>query len=288
MSSDNVGYKRAMNIGIAITLLMLANAKKQGKAHYGRFGVNAPGVKLDPRLGWWLMELPATLSFLYHFYIGTKNRLRKEEEEKKAAEAEKREPKIVGPSAKTSMALFLIWCIHYGNRGWFFPLTIRVAEGSQASFALHNSLIGAVFLSLHGYLNARMFSEYGKHLQDDWLKSPQFITGLFIYACGYALTVHSESVLRNLRPLNEVVNQANRYKIPYGGGFDYVTNPQYLGELTAWLGFNILSGMAGNGLPVLFISLANLVPRAFENHKWYLKKFPDYPKDRTALIPFVL
>lgn len=281
MSTSDPTYNKALKIGIAITSLLLLNAKKQGKAHYGRFGVNAPGIKLDPRLGWWLMELPATLSFVINYYIGTKNRIKKENENKD-------EKTIVGPSYKTSLVLALIWCIHYGNRGWFFPLSIRVADGSNASFALHNSLIGAVFLSLHGYLNGRMFSELGIHLQDEWLKSPQFIIGLLIYLFGYGLTVHSEYVMRNLRPLNSVVDQANRYKIPYGGGFDYVTNPQYLGELIAWAGFNVLSGMVGNGIPVLFISLANLVPRSFENHKWYLKKFPDYPKDRKALIPFIL
>ena len=28
-------------------------------------------------------------------------------------------------------------------------------------------------------------------------------------------------------------------------------------------------------------------PRAFSNHRWYKEKFPDYPKERRALIPFI-
>lgn len=66
-----------------------------------------------------------------------------------------------------------------------------------------------------------------------------------------------------------------------------MTSPQYLGELVAWAGFLLLTWSPA-AVPVLCISLANLVPRALETHKWYLKRFRDYPKNRTALIPFLL
>jgi len=42
------------------------------------------------------------------------------------------------------------------------------------------------------------------------------------------------------------------------------------------------------GVFILGISAANLVPRAFATHRWYRDKFPDYPRHRRALIPFVL
>ena len=38
----------------------------------------------------------------------------------------------------------------------------------------------------------------------------------------------------------------------------------------------------------LALSAANLVPRALATHRWYRERFPDYPQDRKALIPFVL
>ncbi|MHA1224721.1 MAG: hypothetical protein ACTSP3_15975 [Candidatus Heimdallarchaeaceae archaeon] len=34
-------------------------------------------------------------------------------------------------------------------------------------------------------------------------------------------------------------------------------------------------------------TLANLLPRAKSNHDWYKDKFPDYPKERKAIIPFI-
>mmetsp|Transcript_27296 Transcript_27296/g.43876 ORF Transcript_27296/g.43876 Transcript_27296/m.43876 type:complete len:239 (+) Transcript_27296:138-854(+) len=236
------------------------------KAPYGRFGKSNKLVSLDPRLGWWLMELPATVCFLYGFF-------KKENKEKKN-------------NYKVRTVLFLLWMRHYANRGWYFPLTIRVAQGGTNSFALFNSLVGAVFVGIHGYLNGRMFSDVGNYT-NAWLKDPRFLLGLLLYETGFWTTLHSESVLRNLRPANKVIPSGERYKIPYGGMFKYVTNPQYLGEITAWCGFLILT-WSPTALPVVLITLANLVPRSFENHKWYLEKFKDYPADRKAIIPFVI
>ena len=34
-------------------------------------------------------------------------------------------------------------------------------------------------------------------------------------------------------------------------------------------------------------TLANLVPRAIRNHRWYHDKFPDYPPERRALVPYL-
>ena len=47
-----------------------------------------------------------------------------------------------------------------------------------------------------------------------------------MYELGFLLTVHSENILKNLRPKNGKVDLKDRYKIPYGGGFKFVTNPQ--------------------------------------------------------------
>ena len=35
------------------------------------------------------------------------------------------------------------------------------------------------------------------------------------------------------------------------------------------------------------VSAANLVPRAASVHRWYHERFPDYPADRKALVPFL-
>lgn len=43
-----------------------------------------------------------------------------------------------------------------------------------------------------------------------------------------------------------------------------------------------------SGLAFFIYTVANLGPRAFANHRWYQETFEDYPKERRALIPFLL
>ena len=225
---------------------------------YGRFASDKMGVNLNPKLGWWLMEIPATVSFLW-FYVQ-------------------------GPHATELMPLFLaaIWCIHYGNRGWFFPLSIRVVPGKKASFSITVMALGMFVTGIHGYLNARWFSDLAPHLTNAWFTDPRFLIGLLVYETGYLTILRSEYIVRHLRD-----TPGTDYKIPYGGAYKWVSSPQYLGELTAWLGLTIMTwGLPG--LVIFLISAGNLVPRAFQTQKWYREKFPDYPAERKAIIPYVL
>lgn len=243
------------------------------QAPYGKLANDTLGsVHLGEKLGWWLMELPATVSFLVTFFL-----------------AAPPSDSAAGPAPAVSYLLAVLWCIHYGNRGWYFPLNIRAAKGSKKSFSIVVSSIGAIFTGLHGHLNARMFRSLGTHYTYAWLMDPRFVAGFIIYEIGFWVTVHSEHVIRELRPLDGVVKDGQRYKIPKGGAFNFVTNAAYLGELTAWLGFAILTWSLP-GLAVLLISSFNLVPRAFQTHKWYFDKFGDeYKKlNRKVLIPFIL
>jgi 3-oxo-5-alpha-steroid 4-dehydrogenase 1 len=41
------------------------------------------------------------------------------------------------------------------------------------------------------------------------------------------------------------------------------------------------------GLAFALYTAANVGPRAFANHRWYRERFPDYPKHRKALFPFL-
>lgn len=226
---------------------------------YGRFASDKYGVNFSPRFGWWLMEIPATVVFLA-FYLQ-------------------------GPRALelTPLVLGAIWLIHYGNRGWFFPLSIRATPGKRASFSLMVMAMGMFVTAIHGYLNATFFTEYAPHLTREWLIDPRFIAGVIVYYTGFGLILSSESIMRRLR----APDGSGGYKVPYGGAFRWVSSPQYLGELIAWAGFALMTwGLPG--VMIFLISAGNLVPRAFATHRWYREKFPDYPADRKALIPYVV
>ena len=63
--------------------------------------------------------------------------------------------------------------------------------------------------------------------------------------------------------------------------------PNYLGEIVEWCGW-ALATWSPAGLAFAVYTAANLAPRAVSNHHWYLSHFPDYPRERRALIPFVV
>lgn len=231
-------------------------------APYGRFASERFGVSLDPRLGWLLMEVPAPLTFLYFFLRGPHH------------------------DAWAPRVFLLVWLVHYANRAFYFPLSIRAPRGSRASFSFMVVAAGWLATSLHGYLNGAYVSTWGAHLTDAWLTDPRFLVGLAVYYASFAVNLYSDAILRNLRTREEVDAGKKVYRIPYGGLFRYVTCPSYLSELTGWLGF-ALAMWSLSGVFIFVLSAANLVPRAAATHRWYRERFPDYPPERRALIPFV-
>jgi 3-oxo-5-alpha-steroid 4-dehydrogenase 1 len=230
---------------------------------YGRFASSRFGLSVSPRLGWLLMELPATLSFLYFYAQGPRR-------------------------AQMVPLVFLgMWCIHYANRGFFFPLSMRVARGERGSFSALVMVTGWAVTSLHGYFHATYFTRLGPHYTTDWLTDPRFLIGLGIYYTAFIFTLHSDSIIRNLRRPEEIVSGAKVYRIPQGGLFRWVSSPSYLAELVAWAGFALCTWSLA-GLFIFLVSAGNLVPRAFATHRWYRTRFPDYPQERRALVPFLL
>jgi 3-oxo-5-alpha-steroid 4-dehydrogenase 1 len=229
---------------------------------YGRFADAKYGLSLDPRLGWFLMELPATLTF-FTFY-----------------------PR--GPNALEPFPLFVafVWAVHYLNRGFLMPLFMRVPKGQKSGFGLMVVVIGWGVTGMHGYLNATWASRLFPTPGAEWFTDPRFILGVILYYGGLFANLHADHVLRNLRTKEEVANGERKYRIPTGGLFAYVTNASYLSELVLWAGFAIFTWSPA-GVFILAISAANLVPRALATHRWYLERFPDYPKARRILIPFV-
>lgn len=101
-------------------------------------------------------------------------------------------------------------------------------------------------------------------------------------ALGLAININSDTILRNLRKPGE-----SGYKVPQGGLYRWISVPNYFGEIIEWIGLCI-AAMTPAALAFALFSIANLLPRALAHHQWYKKTFDDYPKDRKAIIPFIL
>jgi 3-oxo-5-alpha-steroid 4-dehydrogenase 1 len=223
-------------------------------APYGRHFRQGWGPSVSARIGWILMESPALL------VIGII---------------------VLGSRQRVSMAAFLLlglWEIHYLYRTCLFPFLMR---GNGKRFPI--ALIGFAFIfnSLNGYANG-MFLASQQHLTlDGFIPGIRFCVGVALFAGGFLTHVWADHNLRALRKPGEI-----GYKIPRGGLFDLVTSPNYFGEVAQWCGW-ALAAWSLPGLAFALFTIANLVPRAHANRTWYQQTFPDYPRDRKRIIPFV-
>ena len=87
--------------------------------------------------------------------------------------------------------------------------------------------------------------------------------------------------------LREVKRDAQGgYGIPHKFLHAYIASPNYFGEVVQWCGWAILTWTMA-GLVFALFTMANLVPRAYANLRWYRKTFDNYPKSRKAIIPFI-
>jgi len=186
---------------------------------------------------------------------------------------------IIGNRQSNLVALvfLLIWEIHYTHRAFIYPLKIR----GKKQIPVVIVLMGMVFNGFNAYIQGRFLFLLSPIHTTDWFVTPMFISGTLIFLIGFVVNLNSDHILRNLRKPGET-----GYKIPYNGLFRWVSCPNYLGELLEWAGWAILTWSFA-GLFFFLWTAANLVPRAYSHHHWYLEKFPEYPKNRKAIFPYI-
>jgi steroid 5-alpha reductase family enzyme len=224
-------------------------------APYGRHARRGWGQVIDPKWGWFVMEFPALSAPFFFFFFS------------------QRSQNVV------AVIFFVIWEIHYIQRTLIYPVMMKKSLHRMPLFVM---FMGLFFNICNGYLNSRYLFTLSSPYPLRWLSDPRFILGVAMFSAGFVINIHSDSILRSLRRKGET-----GYKIPKGGAFKYISSPNYFGEILEWAGWGIATWSLP-GAAFAFWTVANLVPRARANHSWYLSTFPDYPKTRKAIIPFVL
>ena len=178
-----------------------------------------------------------------------------------------------------TLSFIILYMIHYINRVFVFPLRIRT-KGKAIPISIVLSAI--IFNICNTYFIAYYFGNLSPIYDINWFYSPYFIVGFILFFTGAYINHNSDTILINLRKGSE-----NGYKVPFGGLFKYVSCPNHLGEIIEWIGFAILTC----SLPTFAFALwtiSNLLPRAIQHHHWYNNYFADYPKDRKAILPYLL
>lgn len=222
-------------------------------APFGRHAHARWGPMLDARLGWVAMELPslAIMAALLAF-----------------------EPRLRVSYAWLPVAL---WVAHYANRTLIYPLRIRPAARRMPLLIV---LAAIAFNQINAGLNGVWLAEHADDYGAAWLSAPHFVIGLALFAAGAFINLKSDAMLIALRRAPGAAD----YSIPRGFLFDRVSAPNLFGEMLEWVGFAVL---AWNPAALSFAvwTIANLLPRAKQHHDWYRARFPDYPRERRAVIP---
>ena len=226
------------------------------KAGYGIFRTRAWGFSLPNKLGWILMECPVFLVMLY-LWITSPNRME-----------------------AVPLIFFLLFELHYFQRTFVFPFLMK----GHSRMPLSIILMGVIFNLINGFL----IGESLFHLAPEgwysleWLGTPAFIVGTLIFFLGMGINLHSDHVIRHLRPEGDT-----RHYLPQKGMYRYVTSGNYFGELVEWCGFAILTQSAAAWIFVIW-TFANLAPRAYAIRKQYRKEFGTAAVgSRKCLIPFI-
>ena len=219
------------------------------KAPYGKHSTKKWGKSIDNKTGWILMELPALLTCpLIYFTITEEINL--------------------------NVVFIVLWIIHYFNRTVIYPLRIKT-KGKKIPIAIVASAF--FFNMVNGILNGYFLTL----LQFESISELYLILGFIIFIIGFYINISSDNLLIKLR-----TNQKG-YVIPNGKLFNYVSCPNFFGEIIEWLGFAIMTLNPGS-LSFLIWTICNLIPRSKAHHKWYIENFENYPKKRKAVIPYLL
>lgn len=240
-------YDTALTIYASLPLLMVP-ALMVVNAPYGRFaGKLGFDWSLNGKWSWCLMEIVSPLTFIASLYFTR--------------------------PTWTSFQILLssVWIIHYTNRSIIYPYRAH----SLSPIHILTSSSSVLFNILNGYTNGLWIGRHSQPLQST------FWFGLAFWTIGFLSNLYHDNLLFKLRK-----DKTQRYFIPRGALFDYLSCPNYFSEWVEWSGFALATGSA----PAFIFCLstaANLLPRAWKTHAWYQQQFENYPKERRAVIPFV-
>lgn len=239
------------------------------KVGYGKFSHKST-ILISASLAWFIYESP-NLIFTVYFLIFNDF-----------------------PMKIPNLALLSLFAIHYIHRDLLYPLKLR---GLARKYPLDIASTAFMFCFFNGYYQLYSLKNlciFG----DDWIYYWNFWLGVLIFALGMFINIKSDRILLDLKRKKitaalkenkdqELENSKQNYGIPDGFLFKYVTSANYLGEVIEWIGYGI-AGWSLNGFIFAFTTFNILLSRALKNHEWYRTNFKEYPKERKAMIPFII
>ena len=221
-------------------------------APYGKFSNKTWGPTISFKFGWFLQEIVSPIIFSYFFLSGDIE------------------------FKSTSWIFFIIWNLHYFNRSIIFPL--RKKQNSYCPIIIILSAI--CFNLVNGFINGYYFGNIAQY-DNTYILNINFILGSIVFIIGIVINLISDNILLKIKNLNQ------GYNIPHNFLYNYISCPNYFGEIIEWFGFAIMTWSLP-GLLFALWTIFNLVPRAISTHRWYKTQFENYPPNRKAIIPYII
>ncbi|KAI1888702.1 hypothetical protein AGOR_G00171450 [Albula goreensis] len=195
---------------------------------------------------------------------------------------------LEGPTLSTVLAQTLLWV--HSVRRWWECVRLSVFSGGvihvvQYAFGLcYYILLGLTVLCTDTPNQAEGAPMPALLAQLQWFHAG----GILLFLWASVLQHHCLSLLAQLRTgaCGEVQTLAHR--VPCGGWFELVSCPHYLAEVLIYTSLCMLSHGALTWWLVVLYVLFNQALAAKLCHEFYHRKFQCYPKQRKALIPFLL
>ena len=203
-----------------------------------------------------------------------------------------------------------LFLTHYLNRAIISPL--RTPSRSKSHIIV--ALSAVFFNTFNGSLvGAYLSSPDAQTFLAGAFNRPLFWVGVGLWAAGFAGNIYHDEILLNIRRNAKAKakakaddnngkekNSQEHYAIPHGALYRFISYPNYFCEWLEWLGFALaaspppsfasVSAFVATVSPAwlfFFNEVWVMLPRAYKGHKWYHNRFPDYPKERKAVIPFL-
>ncbi|KAJ3128786.1 Steroid 5-alpha-reductase det2 [Nowakowskiella sp. JEL0407] len=261
---------------VVVVVLLFFQTVPMGKLHRGGWGFELPG-----KPAWVIFELFPLLSFHFFYWY----------------------PVSESSLNPTSLIILGMFTLHYVQRVFIYPLTAP----SIAPVSIGLILSACMLNTVNGYMNGRSHGPLNTYTGDE-IREPYVWVGMATFLWGFLSNIYCDQLMFYLRrKAIERYNDSKKgdkanvdvsdlvigptgsiYVIPTGYLYEYVSCAPYFAECVEWLGWAIASQRPSAFTFSIFV-FANLVPRAISSHKWYLQKFGEkYPKNRKAVIPFLL
>ena len=160
--------------------------------------------------------------------------------------------------------------------------TLFVHKFSNDTMPLKNIFVNSFHYFIVFGVLTMYFYLHPNYTPPAWGNDNIFIGGTVLFTIFELLNLKTHMILSGLRKPG-----TTQRGIPEGWGFGLVSCANYFWEACAWTVFTVQSQVLG-AYVFLLLSVYQMAVWAIKKHQRYRKEFPNYPKGRKAMFPFIL